>query len=305
MKHFFVAVSLFIGAAAHCYAQALPASTILLSERGIVVTVEDVAQYINFNLKPDARISGLEKERAIKQIVENLYLLRRLHQEAIAAGVPEQTQLDWVAQYESIRFAAVKYMARAETMATERTIEDWETLAREYYSANLESYNTGERRKLSHILIGFESVSYSEWVAKVAQVSQQLDANVPFDKVAAEFSDDEASARLGGSLGIVSRGQMLPNFEQSAFSLVNVGDISEPVFTRYGLHIIQLNEILPNETQDFEAVKPQIKPLVISSVPNTAKEALLLPLKAEISAAIRALEEGPVVNAVKPLLSSN
>lgn len=283
----------------------LVSDSALVTQNGVTITVSDVAQYINFNLAVDARVSGLERERAVKQIVENLYVLERLHQEASEQGRPSAEQVKWVSRYEGIRFAAVKYIEQMKENSVDDFALDWESSAREYYLAHLEEFSTGDRLELAHILVSLEGRSFDEWQQRVAVVRQKLSSGAVFEDVAQNFSDDEASARLGGSLGIVSKGQMIPRFEQAAFQLAEAGAISDPILTRFGLHIIQLKGKVPAEIKDFESVKRLIKPKVIGEAPETAKEKLLLPYKQEVGGTIAELDDSAIVAAVKPLLLSH
>ncbi len=294
-----------MGAPAQDASGRLVPETVLVNQNDVVITVDDVAQYLNFNLSPEARPSGLERERAVKQIVENLYVLERLHQQALKRGGPFARRVDWVSRYEGIRFAAVKYMKQAEEASKEEAALDWEGPAREYYLANIEEFSSGDRRDVSHILVAFDGRSFDSWQERVALVRQELASGEVFEEVAREFSDDEASARYSGSLGIISKGQMVPAFEQAAFDLAEVGAVSDPIFTPYGLHIIQLNAKLPSELRDFESVKFAIKPKVVADAPANAKEALLLPFKQEVGGTIAVLDESAIVDAVRVLLLSD
>lgn len=78
-----------------------------------------------------------------------------------------------------------------------------------------------------------------------------------FAEVATANSDDKGSAIRGGELGWFSRGQMVKPFEDAAFALQNAGDISEPIFSNYGWHIIQLHG--KRGVQPFEEVESDIR----------------------------------------------
>ena len=79
-----------------------------------------------------------------------------------------------------------------------------------------------------------------------------------FDVVAKEYSIDPGSAANGGDLGEFPRGMMVPEFEKAAFELAKPGDVSEPVKTQFGWHIIKLEERIPESTIPFEQIKERL-----------------------------------------------
>ena len=108
--------------------------------------------------------------------------------------------------------------------------------------------NRGEMR-VAHIMIEERSMgsvpATEEEIATASERLKQLleffDDGQSFDDLV-RYSDDKGSAKKGGELPWFGTGQMVPEFEMAAFSLENVGDISEPVKTMYGWHIIKLLE---------------------------------------------------------------
>jgi len=114
---------------------------------------------------------------------------------------------------------------------------------RTYFAANRDSIGKKpESLTLAHILIAFEPDSSQLRRARTRADSLRnlIVKGRPFDKVAREFSDDP-SARNGGDLGTFMKGAMVPEFENVAFSLKPM-EISTPIRTRYGYHIIQVLE---------------------------------------------------------------
>ena len=92
----------------------------------------------------------------------------------------------------------------------------------------------------------------------LAKVVYELKAGGSFEALAKEYSIDPGSAQNGGDLGEFPRGVMVPEFEKAAFELKNPGDVSEPVKTQFGWHIIKLEEHIAESTAPFEEVKPRI-----------------------------------------------
>jgi len=93
-----------------------------------------------------------------------------------------------------------------------------------------------------HILLRKDEFTTSEeLLAKLRQIRQRALAGEDFATLAKEFSEDPGSGADGGNLGWVSPGEMVPDFE-AAMNQLAVGDISEPVRTRFGWHLIQVQE---------------------------------------------------------------
>ncbi len=89
---------------------------------------------------------------------------------------------------------------------------------------------------------------------KAEEIKARLEAGEDFAELAREFSDDPVSAENGGDLGWFGRGVMVPEFEEVAFSL-EPGEISDPVRTPFGYHIIQVLEKDPNRPRDERAIQ--------------------------------------------------
>lgn len=110
---------------------------------------------------------------------------------------------------------------------------------REFVRGNLrvqklvEIYGLAEQVHVRHILVETEE--------EARQVLKRLQGGEDFSAVAKEVSMDPGSAAKGGDLGWFGRGRMVAEFEEAAFSL-EVGQLSQPVQTRYGFHILQLLE---------------------------------------------------------------
>lgn len=119
---------------------------------------------------------------------------------------------------------------------------------------------TYEGVRASHILIRPETVDgEQDWegaLAKTNDILAQLKSGADFAELAAEHSED-GSAVQGGDLGMFGRGSMVAEFEEAAFSL-SEGEISEPVRSQFGYHIIKVTERRYAEGEDFEEQKDAI-----------------------------------------------
>ncbi len=134
---------------------------------------------------------------------------------------------------------------------------------RRVYQERLAQFQTDEERRASHILITIASGASDEEKAaakaKADDIYQQLKQSPnKFAELARTFSGDPGSAEQGGDLGFFQRGFMVKPFDDAIFAL-KVGEISAPVLTQYGYHIIRLDEIKPVETTPFKQVREQLQ----------------------------------------------
>jgi peptidyl-prolyl cis-trans isomerase D len=125
------------------------------------------------------------------------------------------------------------------------------------YNASIDQYTTPEQIRASHILFSTTGKDEAAVRAKAEDVLKQARAGADFAALARKYSDDTATAKLGGDLDYFSRGKMVPEFDQAAFAL-KVGEISGLVKTQYGFHIIKVTDRKPAVVKPLDEVKNQI-----------------------------------------------
>ena len=129
---------------------------------------------------------------------------------------------------------------------------------REYYENNLDRFVTNEERKSSHILIAIDEDTTDEKAAElIEEIQSKLDTET-FEDLAKEYSDDPGSAAVGGDLGWAEPGLFVPEFESALFSM-NVGEISAPVKTDFGYHLIRMDDIKTGQQQAFEDIEYELE----------------------------------------------
>lgn len=147
-----------------------------------------------------------------------------------------------------------------QALADAVTVTDAELRSR--YEARKINYSTPQERRASHILIKVdENAPQSDVEAareKAEALVSRIRAGEDFAELARENSDDPGSAKQGGDLGFFGRGAMVMEFEEAAFALQE-GEVSEPVRSPFGFHIIKLTGIRGGEVKPFEAVKADIR----------------------------------------------
>ena len=156
-------------------------------------------------------------------------------------------------------------LARAAIDASLKDVTASDEDAKKFYDEHPDQFTQPERVHVRHILIS-DDVTSADAIAKI---QADLKAGASFDEVA-KSSSLCPSAAQGGDLGEVSKGQMVPEFEAAAFALKNPGDLSEPVKTRFGWHIIRLEGRTPSSLEPFDNVKPQLLQYLTNEKKNEA-----------------------------------
>ncbi|MEP7365286.1 MAG: peptidylprolyl isomerase [Acidobacteriota bacterium] len=162
-----------------------------------------------------------------------------------------------------LAFQAEQTLASSYLNAEMQKVLGDEKNVREYYDRNQANYKQVQAR---HILIripgsvvqlreGQKEMTEPEALAKAQEIRKRLVAGEDFATIAKAESDDVGSGARGGDLGYFSAGQMVPPFEQAAFAL-GKDEISEPVKTQFGFHVIQ---VLDLKQRPFDEVKAEIK----------------------------------------------
>ncbi|MEZ5351152.1 MAG: peptidylprolyl isomerase [Bryobacteraceae bacterium] len=193
-----------------------------------------------------------------REFAKDLSELFTLAQEAEKRGIGDRPQLK--AQLDIQRSQLLANTLMQELMSA-APVDDAAMQA--YFEKNKSQYEQVAGR---HILIRFKGsavpvregkseLSEEEALAKANEVRARIAGGADFADVAKEESDDVGSGSNGGALGTFGRGQMVPEFENAAFALP-VGEVSEPVKSQFGYHVIQIQE---QKHQTFEQAKASIE----------------------------------------------
>lgn len=160
-------------------------------------------------------------------------------------------------QYMNPEFMSVSYV-RLSTDDLLQEVEVTEDELRALYEDNLEAFTTGERRDARHILLKTSADSSASDIEakreKALALIKQLKEGKDFAELAKANSEDPGSAQQGGGLGSIARGQMVPEFEDATFKLAE-NEISEPIKSQFGFHIIEVKKIEASVQKPFEEVR--------------------------------------------------
>ena len=207
------------------------------------ITEAEVLEFIQPFGQQAVMLYGTEQGR--KMILDDVISMRLYALDAEAQKLDQTPEFQ--AQLQSARRAMLAQASMREAIKG-LTVSDDE--ARKFYDDNPEMFKNPERVHARHILVSGDE--------NLAKVQAELKSGKSFDVVAKENSIDPGSAANGGDLGEFPRGMMVPEFEKAAFELKNPGDVSEPVKTQFGWHIIKLEERIPESPMPFEQVKSRL-----------------------------------------------
>jgi len=127
-----------------------------------------------------------------------------------------------------------------------------------YYESNSEMFKSEETASAKHILV--------DTLEQMQEIKLEIVNGLSFEEAARKYSKCPSAAQ-GGSLGSFTRGRMVPEFEKAAFEL-QVGEISEPVKTQFGYHLIQLDEKSTEEAKSLEESRQMIVKNVLNQKQN-------------------------------------
>ncbi|TVS09196.1 MAG: hypothetical protein EA417_20870 [Gammaproteobacteria bacterium] len=134
-----------------------------------------------------------------------------------------------------------------------------EAAVRGAYERELEVFEGQEERRAAHILISVGAQrSEDEALERARDLQGRLEDGADFAELAREFSDDPGSAVDGGDLGMAGRDTFVPEFERALFAL-EPGEVSDPVVTQFGVHLIRLEEIDRSEPPSFDRRRPALE----------------------------------------------
>ena len=153
---------------------------------------------------------------------------------------------------------------------------------KEYYDNHASEFEKGEQVQARHILIRVEQNSPPEADLKAKEtidmIAGKLKKGDSFEALALEYSEDPGSKINGGDLGYFGKGQMVKEFEEAAFA-TKVNEVSEPVRTAFGYHLIMVIDKQAPGKVPFDDVKKQIETTLLAEEDRVALNDLIEELK--------------------------
>ncbi len=137
-------------------------------------------------------------------------------------------------------------------------VEVDEATVMERYEADRDAAVADVERRAAHILFDLGSGSEEEVIARANEVKARIDAGEDFGELAREFSVDEASAAEDGDIGFTD-GSVFPQEMESALAALEVGEVSDPVVSEFGVHLLKLTEYDAQDYPPFEEVEERLR----------------------------------------------
>lgn len=126
------------------------------------------------------------------------------------------------------------------------------------YNDNIQQYSQPEQVRASHILLKTEGKDDAAVKKQAEDLLAQIKKGANFEELAKKHSQDEVSAAKGGDLDFFNKGQMVPEFDQAAFSL-QPGQMTDLVKSSFGYHIIKVTDKKAATVKTLDEVRPQIE----------------------------------------------
>jgi peptidyl-prolyl cis-trans isomerase C len=208
-----------------------------------------------------------------RQFAEQVVRIKILSQEAHKRKLDETPAVQHQIELQKDNLLANALFA---DMAANVKVDD--ATEKQYFEEHKSEYETVHSR---HILIrmkgspltlraGKQELTDEEALAKAQELRKKILAGGDFAALAKTESDDATSGANGGDLGSIKRGQMVTEFDQAVFSLP-VGQVSEPVKTRYGYHLIKVEQ---HDSKTFDDVKSDLEKKMRPELARSAVENL-------------------------------
>jgi peptidyl-prolyl cis-trans isomerase C len=259
----------------------MPPDTIVLRVGDIQLTVAQFNTLADLLAVP---YRGVAKTGGRKQFADQIAKVLVLADEARRRKLNEKPEFQLQSTYRD-----AELLASYALTAINDSIRIDDAALREYYEAHKSDY---ERVHARHILVrmegspaplkaGAKDLTDAEALAKAQSLLQRIKAGEDFAKIAAAESDDDGSAINFGDLGWFGRGQLAPSLEEAAFQL-QTGQISEPVKSQLGYHILQVEG---SEFRSFDEVKEDVEKKIRPEKMDKALDDLERSVKIDYNAA--------------------
>lgn len=228
-------------------------NVVLVSNARVAVTKADFEAEIERVPEQD-RFEFLASRERIGKVLEEILLRKTLASEALESGLDKLPGTIKRLAAARERVLATEMM---QSLGKNAKTPDFELRAKEIYRVNPDKYTVKPTVRASHILVNFKDRSKDEALKRAQEVHTLATGGDDFGALASKYSDDGGSKAEKGDLGYFSADMMVKPFSDAAFAL-KPGEISAPVETQFGFHVIKVNEVKPGFKQDYAAVKANI-----------------------------------------------
>lgn len=231
-------------------------SNTLISEGDISVSASEFNNAIDYIVPEQQKENMRAKEKNMRGFLADYFTVKLMAAAARSKGLDKDPGVQIKNAYNHDRLLTEALINDFYVSAKE---PDYEALAKEAYLVDQKRFNTPEQVRAEHILIAVndkqsEAAALEKANNLYAQVKKDTKA---FADIAKKHSDDPSVASNSGNLGFFPRDAMVKPFSDAAFAM-SIGEVSKPVKTSFGYHIIHVLERREAGLQPFDAVKQQL-----------------------------------------------
>lgn len=252
----------------------------IIAKRGTaVVTVADIMAKMN-TLEKAQQDLFLSDAKQINKTIENMLILRQIANEADRAKAEQDVVLK--ARLNQVQ-DEVLAVYQLDQVRAQRIPGDFHRLAREYYLANKATMRTPKLVTVRHLLIDAKSRGDVLAKAMIETLAKDLKGadDKRFTDAVIESSEDPSKAANGGIMQLTEGNTDFdPTFAAAALGLTKIGEISAPVRSEFGYHLIQLVASTPSKSQTFEEAEPAI----VKKLKEDAQRRVTIEYRSEVSA---------------------
>ena len=277
------------------FARASPPDEVLVTTPLVVMTRQDYEAELA-RLAPAMRGGFSTSPKRVTDLLNAILVNKTLAAQALREGLDKDPDVQQQIASETTRILARRRLHEIDEQAGREfdAKGDLTTAARERYLVEAEKFRRPEEISVSHIL--FETSKHGDDEARKLALDARAKvlAGADFNALAAQVSEDPSARSNAGRLGYFSaKGKMDPAFSKAAFALAREGDVSEPVKTQFGWHLIRLDGRKPAGTLSFEEAKAEILAAMRQQY-----------IQDQQAAAVAAIRNDPQIKVNQPALDS-
>ncbi len=243
---------------------------VLVSNSRVAVTRLDLDVEIT-RIPADKRLEFLSSRERIGRLLKELLTQKTLAAQARDAGLDNESETRKKMELAVDRVLSNAMMTH---LALTAKVPDMELRARELYKVNAEQFAEKKTVCGSHILIDKHNRSRDEAQARALEVTKLAKSGEDFGSLAVKFSEDNSAQNNKGELGCFTFDKMVKAFSDAAFAM-QPEEISEPVETSFGFHVIKITDVREGGVKPFDSVKQKIiEELKADYVASQVKQAI-------------------------------
>ena len=244
----------------------------------------DYVSLLVANMNEQERLKILEDPDLFKQVIESEANNRSTVSAAIANKLSQDRNVDFLMRRGAENILREAYLNRLVVSKLPKDFPSDEQVA-EYFESNKEQFVVPERLHVWQIFFKKSENADTKEITALKKKADEIISNIKkgkadYSNVAVSQSEHEQSKALGGYMGLLKTSDLLPEMKESILKLKE-GELSKPVESASGIHILKRGKILKPETLELSQVKPQIRQLLINQANKQLRQAIFIQARKE------------------------